>query len=70
MMFLLLLIILTNTASDILMKQFGHANDHKMSSEHCVLETGLRLIVAVRNLNIHEVVKTLSDALLPEFSYF
>lgn len=31
-MFLLLLIILTNTASDILMKQFGHANGNKTGS--------------------------------------
>lgn len=33
------LIVLTNTVSDILMKQFGHANGHEMGSEHCVLET-------------------------------
>lgn len=43
MMFLLLLIALTNIVSDILMKQFGHPNGHEMGSEHCVLETGLPL---------------------------
>lgn len=34
-----LLIALTNTLADILMKQFGHANGHKMGSEQRVLET-------------------------------
>ena len=39
------LIALTNTVSDILMKQFGHANGHEMGSESCVLETEFQLVV-------------------------
>lgn len=31
-----LLIVLTNTVADILMRQFGHANGDKMGSEHWV----------------------------------
>lgn len=41
MMFLLLLIILADTVSDILMKQFGHANGLKTDPERRVLETEL-----------------------------
>lgn len=41
MMFLLLLIILADTVSDILMKQFEHANGLKTDPERRVLETEL-----------------------------